>query len=216
MLTHHAYLLTGGKDDAKSALEKYFFDILEIKVSGNPDVVYIHEDVFGVDSARDLLRIQQSKPLVGSKKMVIASAYSVTREAQNAMLKLFEEPASHAHLFLIVPSISILIPTLISRLAVFEYEKMGESSEIDVKKFITGTLPERLKMIEKFLKENKDDKSLRAKTKVFFDAIEKSLSSSPKKNTDELEAFYKIQNFTLDVSSSSKMLLETLAATLPC
>ena len=61
---------------------------------------------------------QQKKSLDGGKKIFVISTNSITREAQNSLLKIFEEPTEGTHFFLILSSSRILIPTLKSRLHV--------------------------------------------------------------------------------------------------
>ena len=131
-LSHHAYLFIGGRDrgidcvsspvSAKKAVgEKNFelsiqseiISVLEelhdIRSNGNPDFFRTSFDTLTIDDARKLKVLHDTKPTSElGKRIFILSMNGITIEAQNALLKLLEEPAPYAHFFLVVPSAHIL------------------------------------------------------------------------------------------------------------
>ena len=79
--------------------------------------VPIERDVFGVSDARALAEQCSRRPGTGTLRVLVVSAREITNEAQNALLKLFEEPPATTRIVLAVPSDAALLPTLRSRLA---------------------------------------------------------------------------------------------------
>jgi hypothetical protein len=215
-IDHHAYVVAGQKDSLLPLLLDLFENKFGIAINGNPDFSVIHFESLGIDEARKIKEMQSMKSLGNHKRIFIISTNSITMQAQNAMLKMFEEPTENTHFFIIVPSTSFFIETLLSRMVVLssDIEEVGNKS-LDAKKFLSGTHPERLKMIEKFLKEFKDNKEGKSVVNNFFGEIEILLAKDVKKNREALEKLLEIKKYIFDTSSSLKILLETLALTLP-
>ncbi len=84
--------------------------------AGNHADFILVEDEKGVkiDRIRALEAELASKPLSGRRAVVIRRADTMTREAQNALLKSVEEPVGHT--FFIVTAQGAMLPTLRSRL----------------------------------------------------------------------------------------------------
>jgi len=113
-LNHHAYLVR-----SPSLSHAGVLSLLEregVSVMGNPDLLIRQYDSLGVDDARGLKSEAILKPVTG-KRMFVLSVGAITAEAQNALLKLFEEPTAHTHFFLILRPGITLLPTLASRLS---------------------------------------------------------------------------------------------------
>jgi hypothetical protein len=225
-IDHHAYVTAGQKDSLLPLLLDLFENKFGIAINGNPDFSVIHFESLGIDEARKIKEMQSMKSLGEAKRIFIISTNSITMQAQNAMLKMFEEPTENTHFFIIVPSTSFFIETLLSRMVVLNSvipDPIGdpgsstskEGKILDSKKFIKSTHPERLKMIEKFLKEFKDNKEGKSAVNNFFGEIEVLLAKDVKRNKEALEKLLEIKKYIFDTSSSLKILLETLALTLP-
>jgi len=122
-LSHHAY---GIVSDTSVRLQIISF--LERKhgivARGNPDLFVQKYEVLTIDDARGLKELHATRPFSSrddksgncGRKFFILEIDSITREAQNALLKIFEEPNEYAHFFLVIPSEELLLPTLRSRL----------------------------------------------------------------------------------------------------
>jgi DNA polymerase III delta prime subunit len=124
----------------------------------NPDALELELETFGVDESRDLSLWAIKKPFGNNRKVAVISAISVTVEAQNALLKLFEEPPERTHFFLLTPQAKSLLPTLLSRV-----HTLGENVDLEsdkAKKFLAGDISERLKAISSIVK-NKDKEKAR-------------------------------------------------------
>lgn len=70
----------------------------------------------GIAQIRSFTKKLSLKPQQGTRVAgVIMEGEKLTVEAQQAMLKTFEEPPSHAYLIVCVPNTAQLLPTIISR-----------------------------------------------------------------------------------------------------
>lgn len=93
--------------------------------SGNhPDIYLFQKDegaaAIKVDDVRLLKEKAMLLPNDGEKSVfIIAEAQNMNPQAQNALLKIFEEPAPHVCFVLTCPSKSALLETIISRAAAF-------------------------------------------------------------------------------------------------
>jgi hypothetical protein len=221
-IDHHAYVVAGQRESLIPVLLDMFVNKFGIAINGNPDFSVIHFESLGIDESRKIKEMQSFKSLGASKRIFVISTNSITMQAQNAMLKMFEEPTENTHFFIIVPSTSFFIDTLLSRMVVLEngltplcHSREGGNPVLNPKTFLKSTYPERLKMIEKFLKAFKDNKEGKSVVNNFFGEIEILLAKDVKGNKEALEKLLEIQKYVFDTSSSLKILLETFALVLP-
>ena len=122
-LDHHAYFIHAFKDGAHK-LKEFLKEKFNISHSQNPDFYHEKFDVIGIDDSRRLKELHSSKSFKdGTKRIFIIESTGITREAQNALLKIFEEPNEDTHFFLIMPSVEMLLPTLRSRLSIIKTEQ---------------------------------------------------------------------------------------------
>lgn len=84
---------------------------------GPMDVSHIQDtQAIGIERIRLMQESIYLKPFNSPEKMlVIDDADTLTVEAQNAMLKLLEEPPASTHIFLVSPYLDVFLPTVISR-----------------------------------------------------------------------------------------------------
>lgn len=156
-MAHHAYFLAG---DAEEGIERSLAWIekeLGLGASGNPDVIVFRYDLFSVEDARAVSESAHRTSALGKGKAIVMSARRFFHEAQNALLKTFEEPPEGTYLFLIVPSEGVISPTLRSRLLPLpgsETESMHELAEA----FASANTAGREKIVEKLLARAKSDK----------------------------------------------------------
>lgn len=74
------------------------------------------EGSIGIDEARRIKEFLRQRPLVSPfRTVVIGDAERLTGEAQNALLKVSEEPPEYAIIILITRDPELLLPTLVSR-----------------------------------------------------------------------------------------------------
>lgn len=87
-------------------------------LSGNhPDIHVVgRERTASIDDVRRLIARSSLKPNDSEKQVfIICNASKLREEAQNALLKLFEEPPATVAIFLLTESRSSLLPTVLSR-----------------------------------------------------------------------------------------------------
>lgn len=111
----HSYLLFGSPD---ADFVRGFASYLEQGAweQGPAPLIDFHISGTGIDDIRSAIAFLWQKPLRASRKtLVIPNGESLTREAQNAILKIAEEPPPHALIFLLARNPGALLPTLCSR-----------------------------------------------------------------------------------------------------
>lgn len=216
--SHHAYLISGDFSVLKVQLVTYLKNEYNIEIQGNPDFFSEHYERFGIDDGRSI-RVMQSRKTLVDKQIFIIGFDAITREAQNALLKMFEEPNPDTYFFVITPIAGSLLPTLQSRFEklILTDEKILDKGLMEsVHKFITADTGERLADIETLLKEESKSQSVQ-----FVHAIEAYVVQKGRNvlgdaiYTDALKSLAEITKYIHDQSASHKLLLEHLALTLP-
>lgn len=87
-------------------------------LDGNhPDIFVVgKEKTANMDTVRELIRRSSLKPNDADKQIfIVCNAGKLRQDAQNALLKLFEEPPETVAIFLLTESRSSLLPTVLSR-----------------------------------------------------------------------------------------------------
>jgi hypothetical protein len=202
-----------------------FIKSLKIKIENNPDLVQIYTDSFKIEDARNLKIYGNQKGYSSTKKIFIIFANNFLLEAQNSLLKLFEEPIENTYFFVITPDTSNILKTLLSRFY-FISAKFDSLPEVkDAEKFIKMPLKNRLDFIKEMLseKDTEDEEvvvldSNRAKTLKFLNSLEYSLHKNIKKNIVDGEVFrhiFKTREILRMPGSSPKTLIESVALVIP-
>lgn len=217
---HHAYCIIGNTTDVIDELEKFFKKELKFSIHDNPDFWYGEYDSMDIEDGRSIKEKHQSKPVGGDKKIFVVTANFITEKAQNAMLKLFEEPRGDTHFFLVLPSLNNIIPTFRSRLFIIETEQKGESV-FDVKGFLSGSIKARMELVKKITESVSDEEESKIEIVKFINSLESELRKKInflKTNEDELKIFEEIEkmrHYTSIQSPSLKMILEHISILLP-
>lgn len=155
-MAHHAYVVEGDREAGILAAREYARETLGLSGEHNPDVVVFQYGLFSVDDAREVARFASNSPVAGEKKMVVVAATRIFHEAQNALLKLFEEPPVGTTMVLSVPSLGQLLPTLRSRVLTLSNDGLTKSIIGD--EFLSLDSAGREKFIAKLLDRTKSDK----------------------------------------------------------
>ncbi len=200
---HHAYLVVGSKAEGEIHLAS-ILDLLGLKEAGNPDFHAYRADSFDIESAREVREKAREKPF-GQKKIFLISAERFTHQAQNALLKTFEEPSPHVHFFILLNAPDLLLPTLLSRMQILRSPKLYSKKSSD-ENFLKLNLKDRLKFAQKFAD---DEKSL----PVFLDSLMWHIRENGGMS-ERLEKIFIVRRFADDPSKSSRLILEHLALVL--
>ena len=157
---HHAFAIAGNAQEGIAQAHAWLTRELGIEPSGNPDVIVLTYGLFSVEDARQAAAIASQAPIAGESKALVIAAARAYREAQNALLKLFEEPPPHTYLFLILPSLGGLLPTLRSRVQVLG--GAGKSDDIpDAAREFVHAAREKRSAIVKKLASGSDEEARR-------------------------------------------------------
>src|SRR3989344_2740271 len=220
---HHAYLIEGAQEEIVPEIFK-FMKNLKIETSGNPDFCHINVDSFKIEDARNLKSMEYEKSFslghsstgeATGKKIFLISANNFLLEAQNTLLKIFEEPIENTHFFIIIPDINILLKTLVSRFYLIRTKTELGNELKEAEKFITKLLAEAEEDEENLVIETS---SARSKALKFLNALETILQSKFLKNYSDFtffKHFFKVREFLNQPGSSAKSLMESVALITP-
>lgn len=212
---HHAYLIEGPLSllPGLEASARTLFDFEDSKEGANPDVHIYSFEKLNIEEARGLSDEAAFKALSGRTLFVIAAG-SISFDAQQALLKLFEEPQPGTTFVVLVPP-GALMPTLRSRFAEYpEKLKEDDVSSTPAKKFLASPTKDRSTQIAALLK---DEEGVKERVREFLNSLEALLYKkiADPKAREGLEDISLVRGYLADRSASLKMLLEHLAATLP-
>ncbi len=149
----HAYLFFGGGNLSEAKREKFNFAVSLANFMENKDfaiplknlnellIIGIDEKKsVGIESVRKIKNFLYQKPVFSNyRTVIIKDSENLTVEAQNAILKIAEEPPKNSLIIFISPSEEIILPALSSRLQKIhfpfkrdlEFEKVDKKADID-------------------------------------------------------------------------------------
>ncbi|MFA5319263.1 MAG: hypothetical protein WC387_02770 [Candidatus Paceibacterota bacterium] len=126
MFRRHAYLLIGEREFWRKTLETELKKFLKIEnLTSSPDIWWQDYESFGLKEAQALMEREARHGFGEQGRFFILGISSMTPEAQNALLKTFEEPALDAHFFIMARTAEIFLPTLRSRLVILTDRQLG-------------------------------------------------------------------------------------------
>tara|TARA_B100000508_G_scaffold38018_2_gene29797 strand:+ start:11529 stop:12131 length:603 start_codon:yes stop_codon:yes gene_type:complete len=184
--------------------------VTDIRESEQPaqegvEVVDLLHEQLGIDEARALTERAYTRPSEAAVQLLLVRTLFITHEAQNALLKLLEEPPESTRFLFLAPPDLQLLPTLASRLVVEVAEQQGSGQMFE--DFCNADLSDRLSQIETAAK-SKDTEWMRQIKQGL-------LSYSSSDSMSEKEAVEIVSRLLLTRGASNKMLLEHVALTLP-
>jgi len=156
----HGYLFYGEEKEAKKIInetaKRLFcetFDLCGVCESCAEDIPRLADfqrfsfPVFGIDESRALIDICSKKSFSGRKVFHIEFA-KITLEAQNALLKILEEPPTGTYFLIYCKNLENIIETLKSRLAVvfvpFSSDTENKNKNEDIVNFLKMELNEKI------------------------------------------------------------------------
>jgi DNA polymerase III delta prime subunit len=204
---HHAYFLVGDKINILKELISFLEGPFGFETSGNPDFWIGQFDSLTIDDAREISQNSERKDFSGNKKVFIIQTDFISQEAQNSLLKVFEEPTEGTHFFIVSPQDSLL-PTLRSRMQVIhsvsEFKQKGES-------VLKMNIKERLARVKEITDAISDEESTKQDAISLLNSIEKDLyDSGVEKNHSFLKLCEETRASLYDRGAPVKMILENL------
>ncbi len=179
----HAYLLWGyGPQEGKIGIIQEFLLTLEPAPFVDSLIIFPVEGTTGIDAVREAQRFIWQKPARSARKTIIlADAATLTREAQDAFLKIVEEPPEHGLVLFVARDPAFLSPALQSR-----FQKLYVSSSLDAAlpedavaeadEFLDASASLRKEIMKQILERDEIAVSL------FATAVMASLDRDPQKN----------------------------------
>lgn len=221
-LRHHAYLIEGDRTKVLLELFEFFEAELSVTVKGNPDILHLTFDSFGIDEGRRVKEYQTSKSIIGKRRFFVIDTTSFTGEAQNSLLKVFEDPTPDTHFFIVVPSADVVLPTLRSRFLLIEHptknkittrERIGA---ISAEHFIAESKAGRLKMLQGIIEEKDKGAAIELLNELEKLLHIKLVSQGEKGGVaTTLTEIATLRQYLHDRSSSTKLIVEHLALVIP-
>lgn len=208
-ISHHAHLVIGNTDENYEGLRLAIREHVLDKKLESADIWSRTFENLNINDAREVKEVVVTKPM-GDRRVVLLSLQTIQNEAQNSLLKLFEDPQSNTIFFVCAANTEIFLPTVLSRFNVVnvsgtaseEYQKL-------VSKFLAGSIKERFSIIEPIVKE-KD----KAQAEKFLNSLETALYEK-KIESIVFENIFSARQFLRSRSPSVKMILENLCGIVP-
>lgn len=220
----HGYLILGDKDKSFIWAKEKATTILGVSIDVLTSCVDFSKETygsFGIDESRRLKERAFMRPLSGESKVFIISAHTFTFEAQNALLKLFEEPPLGTHFFIITKNSNNILPTLISRLVTIKLEEKIFSSEEEniAKDFFSSDPVKRLLMVNKMIDKKSKEVISGEEISDFLNNLEevavKKIEKKDQAFVKIIESIQKSRKYIGARGSSPKLVFEYLALSLP-
>ena len=157
---HHFYVIEGPQGVGKKTLVRYVARILHCTGStkpcgvcpacvkhlsaNHPDFAVISENSskanLSVDTVRGVSEEIYVKPLLADRKIyLIDDSKPLAADAQNAFLKILEEPPSYAVIFLCTLNAKALLPTVLSRAVVMRVDPCTKDETV---RYIRSNFPQ--------------------------------------------------------------------------
>lgn len=217
---YHSYVVEGEPEILAYEIIRFLEDRGDIKHKSADVLCQVYES-FTIDDSREIKEWNSRMGISDGKKICIIATKFINREAEQALLKILEEPSESTHIFIVIPNTSLLLDTIISRTQVVKLGKDVSKEKRDLAtRFIKANPKSRLEMVTQIIKDNKDEdnsSALRGYVVSFINEIEKVIYEEWKKDRKDkklqfsLEEIEKNKNFLNIPGSSVKMILEHLA-----
>lgn len=216
----HVTIFEGDEKIAEKESKKFCIDVLgqkfesKIKKSICADVILIdsqNKKSIGINEVRKIKNDSIIKPVECNFKIYIfKNAQNLTEQAQNALLKIFEEPPKHVIFLLLCNNSKNFIPTVISRARIVKLNKINdENSNEDVDNFIDFLVKNDKIYALSILSKYESD---REKLKLFLNSCKNKILLKIKKqfsNTAKINLCNKINkiiNF-IDINMNKNLVL---------
>lgn len=217
-MKHHAFLILRADND-DSFLENFLKSNLNFKTLGNPDFWQKEIETFGIEDSRELKEVHFRKAFKenGEKVFVVKTKF-ITHEAQNALLKILEDPTSRSFFFFLLPTKDNLASTLMSRFMILDVAEKKESRDLDfeISYFLKLSPAAKMKTLSKIIESKDKTLALEFLNKLEMglrENINWQLVTIEEKNI--FETISEARSFLRSPSASIKMILENVCLLLP-
>lgn len=179
----HAYLVVAGKEEGERSARAF----IEKQIGKETEILPLSFGLLSVEEARKLQELVYRTSTKGEARAFIISTARFFYDAQNALLKVFEEPPRNTTLILVVESEGVPLPTLRSRLVPLPVVGTKDIETPLATEFLKGGVEARKKFIEKILTDAKSDKQevkgeARARALTFAKELSRAVYTAREKN----------------------------------
>ena len=172
------------------------------------------EKAVGIEDVREFQKKLFLKPIKSPMKAgIIDAPYGLTTEAQNALLKILEEPPNDTIIVLLLPQKEMVLPTILSRCKIVELQENSNLSKEESTQYLSilVSLPqkgigERLKLASEIAKT--ENETLIWLEKMILTARQKLLSTPQYLNI--LISFQKTHRLLQTTTVNKRLALENL------
>ncbi|KND47852.1 MAG: DNA polymerase III delta prime subunit [Parcubacteria bacterium C7867-006] len=204
---HHAYFLVGDSDSLFKELVLFLENFVGVQTSGNPDFWIGKFDNLTIDDARFIRESSERKDFSGNKKIFVIQTDFISQEAQNSLLKVFEEPTEGTHFFIISPQ-DVILPTLRSRMQVVLSENLAYQKNPSI---LGLSLKERLSKVKEITDGISDEENTKQDAISLLNQIELELyKKGVEKNIIGLKICDLARASLYDRGALIKMILENV------
>ncbi len=208
-LSHHATLLI--QTDRKTSSQEFWGALQKL----SPAHTFFDNTVLDIDTARAIQSWAQTP--YDQKKIGLVSFHTITVPAQNALLKIVEEPPLHVQFIFVTSNKENLLPTLLSRLNHIYHESEETPKNLDAETFLKTSPQTRMKLphiVELLAKVDEEDRKDRESVRLFILELAQALRDK-KVSAHYVTETLEIASYAGLPSSSTKALLEYLSLLLP-
>lgn len=223
----HGLLLVGSDTEAiRKSIREYLKELEGTAGNNSPliDGEFFEkpgEESLGIDASRRLKEFLSQKPIKSSHRTaVIIGGDTLTPQAQNALLKICEDPPPNSKIILTVKNEENLLPTLRSR-----FQKIHLTEGNSLEKAASQISEEVAYLAERFLKSDartrgeviklvtgKSSETGEDKTLIFLDALILKLAKNPIKHASFLDVILKQKTLIASLSLNRRLQLAFLSS----
>ncbi len=215
------------KKKRQEYIQKYCEDLsidpLDITTIQKDTALKQNINTIGIEEIKNMQKKLFLKPIKSPTKAVIMQdAQLLTTQAQNALLKVLEEPPDHTIIILSCQSKESLLPTIISRCQIInlrnERQKLSDQETKDLTEFIENLpkmpIGEKFKKAESLAKEKGKEKALTwiENTIIILreQVLEQTKNNQPDINSTlhNLRSFQKTHTLLKTTNTNPRFLLE--------
>jgi DNA polymerase III delta prime subunit len=217
---YHSYVVEGERDTTTILLRE-LLESRGITEKDSPDMLCQTYDIFTISDNSLIQEWHSKKPLGENKKVCILATRFINREAEQALLKILEEPKENTHFFIIIPDANVLQDTIRSRVHIVHAHRDTKSqSSKDAKAFLASTPKNRIELVSEIIERNKDNENsgnIRFEAIELVNELEKLIYVKFKNDINNkdiqfsLSELQKARTFLGTPGASVKMILEHMA-----
>ncbi len=210
---HHFNIIEGGTE---SLVSEICTKVLNFDTNDNLKYQYKKYDILLVDDARDLIERQNIKYSKDDSVVFVVETNTINSQAQNALLKICEDPGTNIYLFLLIPQTNILLPTFLSRAIVYKNILNNQGPSDFVFPNLSGLrnmkISDRMDLVTKWIGDYKKNKIQKSQLKKFLKSLvvemEQELLKGEIRYAKKLKNINRLISYFDNNGSNLKSLLE--------